>query len=91
MDGVEAIITDGAIITIGENITAIAGDQQAAVSFVEIAIRFLLLALMKALSYRRSPGYQHGLICKPLRKITVILLHDVEHGFLGEFSMVPGK
>jgi hypothetical protein len=29
-----------------------------------------------------------GLIRKPLRKIGVILLHDVEHCFLGEIAMV---
>jgi len=61
------------------------------VSFIDIAICFLLFALMKALHNCRSPWYQRGLICKPLPKVSVILLHDVEHRFLGEFSMVPGK
>ena len=35
--------------------------------------------------------YQRGLIRTPLRKIGVILLHDVEHCFLGEPAMVLGK
>jgi hypothetical protein len=52
--------------------------KQAGVSFVDIAIlRFLLFALMKAFQDRRAPWYQRGLIRKPLRKISVILLHDV--------------
>ena len=61
-------------------------------SFVLTAIfRDLLLALMKPLHYRRSPWYQHGLICKALPKVSMILLHDVENRFLGELSMVLGK
>jgi hypothetical protein len=49
------------------------------VSFVDIAIlRFLLFALMKAFQDRRAPWYQRGLIRNPLRKISVIMLHDVE-------------
>jgi hypothetical protein len=51
----------------------------------------LLLAFVKALHDRRSPWYQRGLIRKPLRKIGMILLHDVEHRFLGEPTMVLGK
>jgi hypothetical protein len=51
----------------------------------------LLFALVKPLHYRRSPWYQHGFICEALPKVSVILLHDVEDRFLGEFSMVPGK
>jgi hypothetical protein len=51
----------------------------------------LLFALLKPLHYRRSPWYQHGFICKALPKVSVILLHDVEDRFLGEFSMVLGK
>jgi hypothetical protein len=52
--------------------------KQASVSFVDIAIlRFLLFALMKAFQDRPAPWYQRGLIRKPLRKISVILLHDV--------------
>src|SRR5258705_9844485 len=51
----------------------------------------LLFAFVKALHNRRSPWYQRGLIRKPLRKICVILLHDVEHSFLGEPAMVLGK
>jgi hypothetical protein len=40
---------------------------------------------------RRSSWYQRGLIREPLRKIRVILLHDVEHRFPGERAMVLGK
>jgi hypothetical protein len=50
-----------------------------------------LFAIVKAFHNRRTPWYQHGLIRKPLRKIGVILLHDVEHRFLGEPAMVLGK
>jgi hypothetical protein len=61
-------------------------------SVILIAIfRDLLLALVKPLIYRRSPGYQHGLICKALRQVIVILLYDAENRFLGELSMVLGK
>jgi len=48
-------------------------------------------AFMKALQDRRAPWYLCGLIRKPLRKIGVMLLHDVEHCFLGEMAMVFGK
>jgi hypothetical protein len=66
--------------------------KQAGVSFVDITIlRFLVFALMKAFQDRRAPWYQRGLIRKPLRKIGVILLHDVEQRFPGEFAMVLGK
>jgi hypothetical protein len=61
-------------------------------SFVDIAILlFLLFAFMQAFQDRRAPWYQHGLIRKPLRKIGVILLHDVERCFVGEIAMVLGK
>lgn len=61
-------------------------------SFVLTAIfRNFLFALMKPLRYRRSPRYQHGLICKALRKVSVILLHDIESRLLGELSMILGK
>jgi len=61
-------------------------------SFVDITIlRFLLFAFMKAFQDRRAPWYQRGLVRKPLRKIGVILLHDVERRFLGELAMVLGK
>jgi hypothetical protein len=50
-----------------------------------------LLAFAKALCNRRSSWDQCGLIGEPLRKIGVILLHDVEHCFLGERAMVLGK
>jgi hypothetical protein len=46
---------------------------------------------MKAFQDRRAPWYERGLIRKPLRKIGLILLHDVEHSFLGELAMVLGK
>src|SRR5258708_83258 len=63
-----------------------------ALSFVDGAIlRFLLFAFAKAFQDRRAPWYQRGLIRKPLRKIGVILLHDVEHRFLGEIAMVLRK
>jgi hypothetical protein len=52
---------------------------------------FLLFAFVKPFHNRRSPWYQHSLIRKPLRKVGVILLHDVEHRFLGEPAMVLGK
>jgi hypothetical protein len=51
----------------------------------------LLLAFVKALHDRRSPWYLRGLIREPLRKVGVILLHDVEHRFLGEPAMVFGQ
>jgi hypothetical protein len=61
-------------------------------SLVDVAfLRVLLFAFMKALQDRRAPWYLHGLIRKPLRKISVIVLHDVEHCFLGEIAMVVGK
>jgi hypothetical protein len=50
-----------------------------------------LLAVAKALRDRRAPGYQRGLIRQPLREVGVILLYDVEHGFLGKPSMILGK
>ena len=54
-------------------------------------VLFLLLAFMKVLYDRRAPWYQRSLIRKPLRKVGVILLHDVEHRFHGEPAMVLGK
>jgi hypothetical protein len=51
----------------------------------------LALAFAQALRDRRSPWYQRGLVREPLRKIGVVLLHDVEHGFPGEPAMVLGK
>jgi hypothetical protein len=50
-----------------------------------------LLAFAKALRDRRSSCDQRSLVCEPLRKIGVILLHDIEYGFLGKPSMVLGK
>jgi len=46
---------------------------------------------VKPFQDRRAPWYLCGLIRKPLRNIGVILLHNVEHCFLGEFAMVLGK
>jgi hypothetical protein len=46
---------------------------------------------MKAFHDRCSPWYQRGLIRKPLRKIGVILLFDVEQRFRGQLAMVFGK
>jgi hypothetical protein len=60
-------------------------------SFVDVAILGILFAIMKALQDRRSPWDQRGLICEALRKVSVILLHDVEDRFLGELSMIVGK
>ena len=54
-------------------------------------VLYLLLAFVKALHNRGSPWYLRGLIREPLRKIGVVLLHDVEHRFLGESAMVLGK
>jgi hypothetical protein len=54
-------------------------------------VLYLLLAFVKALHDRRSPWYLRGLIREPLRKIGVVLLHDVEHRFPGEPAMVLGK
>jgi len=54
-------------------------------------VPFLLLAFVQALHNRRSPWYQRGFVREPLGKIGVILLHDVEHRFLGEPAMVFGK
>ncbi len=50
-----------------------------------------LLAFAKALRDRRSPGDQRGLVGEALREVGVIVLHDIEHGFLGKPSMVIGK
>ena len=72
--------------------SAPASRPRAFTSFVEIAVlRFLLFEFAKAFQDRRAPWYQRGLIRKPLGKIGVILLHDVEHRFLGEIAMVLRK
>jgi hypothetical protein len=67
------------------------GGPEPRFSFVDVAILGILFAIMKAPQDRRSPWYQRGLICEALRKVSVILLHDVEDRFLGELSMVLGK
>jgi hypothetical protein len=43
-------------------------------------IRYVLFALLKAFQDRRAPRYQRGLIRKPLRKISVMVLHDTRQG-----------
>jgi hypothetical protein len=48
-------------------------------------------AFMKAFEDGRPPWYLRSLIRKPLREIVVILLHDVERGFLRETAMVLGE
>ena len=63
-------------------------------SAAALSLQFVLLPLLafaKALRDRRSPEDQRGLIREALRKVGVIVLHDVEHGFLGKPSMVIGK
>ena len=45
----------------------------------------------KAFQDRRPSWYLSGLIRKPLREFGVILMHDVEHCFLGEVAMVLGN
>jgi hypothetical protein len=54
-------------------------------------VKFLSLALVKALNNRCSPWYQRGLIRESLGEIGVVLLHDVEHCFAGEPAMKLGK
>jgi hypothetical protein len=54
-------------------------------------VSYLLFAFVKALHDGGSPWYLRGLIREPLRKIGVVLLHDVEHRFPGEPAMVLGK
>ena len=54
-------------------------------------VLYLLFAFVQAIHYRCSPWYQCGLIRKPLSKIGVILLNDVQHRFLREPAMVLGK
>ena len=59
-----------------------------------LSLQFVLLPLLafaKALRDCRSPEDQRGLVRKALREVGVIVLHDVEHGFLGKPSMVIGK
>jgi hypothetical protein len=46
---------------------------------------------MKASQDCRAPWYLRGLVRKPLSKIGMIRLHDVEHCFFGEIAMVLGK
>ena len=46
---------------------------------------------MQALNDRRSPRYQRGLIRESLRKVSVVLLHNVQRCVPGEPAMVLGK
>jgi len=48
-------------------------------------------AFVKAFQDLRAPWYLRGFIGQTLREIGVILLHDVEHCFLGELAMVLDK
>ena len=48
----------------------------------------LLFAFVKAFQDRRAPWYQRGLIRKPLRKISVMLLRNVERRFPGEIAIL---
>jgi hypothetical protein len=50
-----------------------------------------LLAFVKALNDRRSPRYQRSLIRESLRKVGVVLLHNVQRCVPGEPAMVLGK
>lgn len=48
-------------------------------------------AFLKPLRNCRPSRYQRGLVGETLRKISVILLHNVERCLLGEPAMVLGK
>ena len=50
-----------------------------------------LLARVKALNDGRSPRYQRSLIRESLRKVGVVLLHNVQRCVPGEPAMVLGK
>jgi hypothetical protein len=52
---------------------------------------FLVVRAREVAPQSPTPWYQHGLIRKPLRKIGVILLHDVEHRCLAKPAMILGK
>jgi hypothetical protein len=56
-----------------------------------LIVPYALLAFAQALRDRGSSWDQRGLIREALREVGVILLHDVEHRFLGEPAMVLGK
>ena len=61
-------------------------------SFAAVVVSaFLLFTVAETFGDRRPLRYQRGLICKPPCEIGVILLHDVEHRFLGEIAMMLGK
>ena len=62
----------------------------AAVAFAAF-LHTLLFTVAEAFGDGRAPRYQRGLIRKPLCEIGVILLHDVEHRFIGELAMMLGK
>jgi hypothetical protein len=64
--------------------------QSILASLVSIAI-CLLFAFQQAFHDCCTPRYLGGLVREPLRKISVILLHNVEHRFLGTIAMVSGK
>jgi hypothetical protein len=64
--------------------------NNAATSFVD-GVSYLLFAFKQARHGCRTPRYLGGLIREPLRKIEVILLHDVKHRFLGKIAMVGSQ
>jgi hypothetical protein len=70
------------------------GSYQTEIAVTALSPQFVLLPLLafaKALRDRRSPEDQRGLVREALREVGVIVLHDVEHGFLGKPAMVIGK
>jgi hypothetical protein len=64
--------------------------RHAASSFVD-GVSYLLFAFKQARHGCCTPRYLSGLVRKALRKVEVILLHDVEHRFLGEVAMVGSQ
>jgi hypothetical protein len=52
---------------------------------------FLLFAFVKALHDRRASWYQRGFVSKPLRKISVILLHDITLPLAPMSAALEGK
>jgi hypothetical protein len=64
--------------------------NNAGTSFVE-RVFYLLFALKQAFHDGYTSRYLGGLVREPLCKIEVVLLHDVEHRFLGEIAVVSGQ
>jgi hypothetical protein len=66
--------------------------RSACTSFVDIAILgFFVVRVREGVPSSRAPWNQRCLIRKALRKISVILLHDLEHCFRGELAMILGE